>query len=41
MIIIIKKRYILSDIIRYREYYKYIIIIIKAVKITKFENIYN
>ena len=41
MTTIIKKRYLLNNVIRYRELREYVIIIIKAIKIIKFENIYN
>ena len=41
MIIIVKKRYIFNNIIKYRESREYIIIIIKIVKIIKLENVYN
>ena len=41
IIIIIKKRYSLNNIIKYREFRKYIIIIIKIIKVAKFKNIYN
>ena len=41
MITIVKKRYSLNNIIKRRKSRKYIIIIIKIVKIIKFENIYN
>ena len=39
MIIIIKKRYSLNNIIKYRELRKYIIIIIRVINIIKLENI--
>ena len=41
MITIIKKRYLLNNIIKYRKPREYIIIIIKTIKIIKLENIYN
>ena len=41
IIIIIKKRYILNNIMRYYKLYKYIIIIIKITKIIKLDNKYN
>ena len=41
MIITVKKRYILNNIIKSRESREYIIIIIKIIKIIKFENIHN
>ena len=41
MITIVKKRYLLNNIIKYRELCEYIIIIIKTIKVAKFENIYN
>ena len=41
MITIVKKRYILNNVIKHRESREYIMIIVKAAKIIKFENIYN
>ena len=41
MITIVKKRYSLNNVIKYRELREYIIIIIKTIKIIKFENVYN
>ena len=41
IITIVKKRYILNDVIRYRELREYAIIIIRAAKIAKLEKIYN
>ena len=41
MIIIVKTRYFLNDVIRHQKSYEYVMIIIKAVKVIKFKNIYN
>ena len=41
IIIIVKKRYIFNDVIKYRELREYIIIIIRAIKIIKLSDIYN
>ena len=41
MIIIVKKRYIINDVMRYRELCEYAITIVRAIKIIKFDDIYN
>ena len=41
IITIVKKRYLLNNIIKYREPREYIIIIIKIAKVVKLENVYN
>lgn len=41
MVTIVKKRYILNDTIKHRESCEYVMIIIKAAKIIKLDDIHN
>lgn len=41
IIIIVKKRYILNNVMRDRDSCKYIMIIVKVIKTAKLEKIYN